>query len=273
MIKKIFYKNKILFFLLTQYWKINYFFKIFLINPDLYFSLTKSQFNDEENIFITNLSNHVKNKNFVEIGYHYRELNCIGLIKKNFDGKLIDADMGSSLNSLIMQIIIKRLKRNIQIIRRFINLKNIDDIFDMKNLGCLSIDIDGNEYWILKEILSKKLIPEIIITEYNASFLSHEITVPYEENFNIHKKHPSLWYHGASLAAFNKLLSEYNLSLVKVVNGTNAIFVNDKVLKESKLKKLTPKELYQECESRNKKGGNTAKDQYNTIKHLPLINV
>ncbi len=273
MIKKIFYQNKFLFSLLKQYWTLVYFFKIFILDSDNYFSLTKSQFNDEENIFISSLSKHLKNKNFVEIGYHYRELNCSGLMKNNFEGKMVDADMANIFNSLIMRMIVKRTKRNVKVFKRFVNLKNIDDIFDMKNLGCLSIDIDGNEYWILQEILSKKVIPEIIVTEYNASFLNHEITVPYDENFDIHKKHPSLWYHGASLSAFNKLLLRYNFSLVKVINGTNAIFVLENVLKDANLKKFLPSDVYQECESRNKKGNNSAKDQFETIKHLPLVSI
>lgn len=273
MFKKILYKNKFFFFLLEQYRTFVYFFKIFLIDSNNYFSLTKSQFNNEESIFITNLSKYFKNKNFVEIGYHYRELNCVGLIKNNFEGKMVDADMGSAFNSLIMKMIIKKTKRNIKIIKRFINLENIDDIFDMKKLGCLSIDIDGNEYWMLEKILSKKVIPEMIVTEYNASFLDREVTVPYDENFNIHKKHSSLWYHGASLSAFNKLLAQYNFSLVKVINGTNAFFVNENILRDANLKKFLPANVYQECESRNKKGNNTAKDQFEAIKHLPLVNI
>ena len=170
-------------------------------------------------------------------------------------------------------MIIKKTKKNIQVIKRFINLNNLDDIFDMKKLGCLSIDIDGNEYWVLEKILSKKVVPEVIITEYNASFLDHEVTVPYDENFNIHKKHSSLWYHGASLSAFHKLLSKYNFVLVKVINGTNAVFVLEKLLQTTNLKKYSPLEIYEECQSRNKKGKNTAKEQFETIKHLPLVKI
>tara|TARA_B100000579_G_C22766642_1_gene821803 strand:+ start:492 stop:1307 length:816 start_codon:yes stop_codon:yes gene_type:complete len=270
---KLRYKIKFLFYLLQKYWTIKYFFKIFIINSENYFHLTKSQFNNQENIFISDLSKSIKSKNFIEIGYHYRELNCIGLIQNNFFGKIVDADMGDTLNTFIMKILIKKVKRKIDVIKRFINLENIDDIFDMKKLGCLSIDIDGNEYWILEKILSKNIIPEVIITEYNASFLDHEITVPYDKNFNIHKKHPSLWYHGASLFAFNKLLNKYQYGLVKVIGGTNAIFIQEELLKASGLKKFDPSEIYEECESRNKKGGNSAKEQFDAIKHLPLVKV
>ena len=39
------------------------------------------------------------------------------------------------------------------------------------------------------------------------------------------------------------------------------------------LKKFLPSDIYQECEERNRNGNNTAKDQFEAIKHLPLINV
>ncbi len=267
------YKTKFLFFLLQKYWLVKYLFKIFLINGDYYFELTKSQNNNEENLFITNISKYITSKNFIEIGYHYREMNFIGLIKENFFGKLVDADTSHGFNSFMMSKIIKKTNRNVSVIKKFIDLDNIDQIFDMKKLGCLSIDIDGNEYWILENILSKNIIPELIITEYNASFLNHEVSVPYDKNFDVKKKHHSLWYHGASLSAFEKLLSRFNYGLVKVIGGTNAIFIQNEQIQKSNLKKFKSFELYQECWSRNKKGDNTAKEQFDAIKHLPLVKV
>ena len=70
----------------------------------------------------------------------------------------------------------------------FVNKKNINSLIP-KKLGVLSIDIDGNDYWILNEILSTKSNIEMIVVEYNASFLDKCITVPYDENFNRHIKH------------------------------------------------------------------------------------
>ena len=61
----------------------------------------------------------------------------------------------------------------------FVNKKNINSLIP-KKLGVLSIDIDGNDYWILNEILSTKQNIEMIVVEYNASFLDNCITVPYD---------------------------------------------------------------------------------------------
>ena len=68
---------------------------IVLVYPKNYFKLTTSQHNLERTS-LDDLSNIIKNKNFIEIGFHYKQLNCVGLIEKNFTGKLIDC---STLNS------------------------------------------------------------------------------------------------------------------------------------------------------------------------------
>ena len=47
--KKIIYRTKFLFFLLKKFWAIKYLINIFFINSESYFSLTKSQFNNQEN--------------------------------------------------------------------------------------------------------------------------------------------------------------------------------------------------------------------------------
>ena len=51
-----------------------------------------------------------------------------------------------------------------------------------------AMDVDGNEYWLIDKILSKEIIPEVIITEYNASFLDYSITVPYDKDFDISRQ-------------------------------------------------------------------------------------
>ena len=132
----------------------------------------------------------------------------------------------------------------------------------------MSIDIDGNDYWILKKIVESNIFPEVIVVEYNASFLDRSISIPYDELFDRKKKHKSGFYHGASLLAFYRLLDAKNYNLVKIVGGANAIFINDYLLKKTKLAKYTPDEIYEECLLRNKWSNLTAKDQFEIIKHL-----
>ena len=163
-------------------------------------------------------------------------------------------------------------KKKIKIINKFINKKNILEIIP-KKIGILSIDIDGNDYWILNRIIKNKIFPEIIIIEYNASFLDKKITIPYKENFNRHDEHISGWYHGASLNLFYSFLKNYNYKLIKTIGGANAFFAKNNVIKINKIKSLKPKDCYQEGRLRNKWSKTNAKEQYNLIKNLPLVRI
>ena len=59
-----------------------------------------------------------------------------------------------------------------------------------ENLGLLSIDIDGNDYWILKEL--KHILPDIIICEYN-SLLGEKsaLTLKYDEKVSPDSEQPA----------------------------------------------------------------------------------
>jgi hypothetical protein len=76
--------------------------------------------------------------------------------------------------------------------------------------GVLSIDIDGNDYWVCKAIL-KHFQPRIIVVEFNAALPSNiAVSMPYDP---LHR-----WvgqpYVGQSLLAVQKLGAEYGYSLV-----------------------------------------------------------
>tara|TARA_B100000963_G_C22618497_1_gene668633 strand:- start:1641 stop:2384 length:744 start_codon:yes stop_codon:yes gene_type:complete len=242
-----------------------------IYNKQFFYKVSKSQNQNLENIFLEKLSDFVDHKRFVEIGFHHNEFNCINLIKKNFEGLMIDG--GRHINILMMKIIIFILNKKIEVKKKYLKLNNLISEINQNNIGVLSIDVDGNDYWFLKKIVENKILPEVIIIEYNASFLDRSISVVYDENFDRKKKHQSGFYHGASLSAFYKLLKKYHYHLVKSVGGANAIFVNEKVKNLSKLESHKPESIYEECEFRNHWSNTTAQDQYNQIKHLELIDV
>lgn len=254
------------------YWKILYLIKVLTV-PSNYFLITKSQNNNLENIFLKNISKHINKKTFIEIGFAYDQFNCIGLIENNFSGKLIDAAINDNLNISIMKLISKRINKDIIVINKFIDLDNINEVFTEKELGCLSIDIDGNDYWILSKILENEIMPEMIILEYNTSFLNYSITIPYNKNFKFSYEIPYYYYHGASLKAFHKLLQKYNYSLVKSIFGTNAIFLNKDLMNKTGYKNYLPEELHEDCPSRNRAGNNNSKEQFEKIKDFPLTKI
>ena len=250
--------------------KITFLINIFFSN-ELFYIKCRSQNENKENIFLNYLSNFIKNKNFIEVGFHHLEFNCVGLIKKDFKGLMIDG--GRLSNILLLKLIVLIIKKDIKVLRKFIITENIIQLLSFKNIGCLSLDIDGNDYWILKKIINENIFPEVIIVEYNASFLDKSISVPYDQSFDRKVKHISGFYHGASLLAFYNLLKIQNYHLVKSIGGSNAVFVNNHIIKKAKLKSFLPSEIYEECFLRNKWSNTTAKQQFEIIKNLKIENV
>ena len=88
----------------------------------------------------------------------------------------------------------------------------------------LSIDIDGNDYWIWNalEIIS----PKVVIIETHVMFGLRNIVVPYQHPAS--RTNPD--YHGASPAAMVKLAAQKGYRLVGANDlGFNFIFVKNGV--------------------------------------------
>ncbi len=108
----------------------------------------------------------------------------------------------------------------------FVTAENIGGLFRKGQVPAspdlLSVDIDGNDFWVLRSILGE-FSPRVIVVEYNASFAPGESWVmPYEPKF--------AWdgtsYFGASLTALDRLASRYGYALVACDSmGANAFFV------------------------------------------------
>jgi len=178
-------------------------------------------------------------KKFLEIGTQdYKESNTrFLLINKNWDGFLIEADKDAIKNIKSQRVY---WRYNLTAINEFITKDNINNIIKKNNipkkLGLLSLDIDGNDYWILKKLSS--LDPSIIICEYNSLFgQKRSVTVPYKKNFTRSKEHYSNLYYGASINAFIELMKKKNYYLVGTNSaGNNAFFVKKNLW--HKVKKL-----------------------------------
>ena len=147
------------------------------------------------------------------------------------------------------------------------------------DIDLLSLDMDGIDYWILKDLLkeSKCINPRVIVLEFQDIIGPDKaITVPYQKIFSGWNK----WakggpnYSGASLLAFTKLLKNYNL--VGVENrGFNAFYVRKDVQKKynKELPTIKPSEynmLWKNLPAVRKK---KLKDRWNIVKHLDWVSV
>jgi hypothetical protein len=111
----------------------------------------------------------------------------------------------------------------------FIDRENVNSLIAdagiTGDLGLLSIDIDGNDYWVLEAVES--VSPRILVLEYNATFGPEAaVTVPYDPGFVRGEKHWTWLYWGASLAALAHAAGAKGYALVAGNRaGNNAFFV------------------------------------------------
>jgi hypothetical protein len=109
-------------------------------------------------------------------------------------------------------------------------------------IGILSIDIDGNDYWIWESI--DCINPVIVVIEYNALFgTEKKWTIPYMENFVRYEHDSSNQYWGASLGALCCLAESKGYDFVGCnSNGNNAYFIKSGF---NKLKKMSVEDGYE----------------------------
>lgn len=93
----------------------------------------------------------------------------------------------------------------------------------VEQLDLLSLDLDGNDHALCKELLDAGLRPAVWIVEYNARFSPvTQWVMPY----NAEHQWDLTDYFGASLAAFHDLLDSAGYRLVACnLTGVNAFFV------------------------------------------------
>lgn len=109
-----------------------------------------------------------------------------------------------------------------------ITRENINEIISNANLsgevGLLSIDIDGNDYWVWDAI--DVVQPQVVVIETHNEFGYEDIVVPYDANYFFPGKHPV--YHGSSPVAMTKLANQKGYRLVGANDlGFNFIFIKN----------------------------------------------
>jgi len=238
-----------------------------------------SQFGEDG--IIQFLINHlpVKNKTFIEFGVeNYKEANTRFLLVNNYwSGMVID---GSEEN-------VDQIKKDpisgyfdLRAVCSFITKENINELMSaagfQPDLGLLSIDIDGNDYWVWNEM--NVLNPDIIISEYNALMgMEDQLTIPYQPDFVRNRtNHFSLY--GASLAALTSLAKKKGYFFIGCNSaGNNAYFIHEKHRGTCMFPEISVEAGYRFCsfsESRNAQGlRNRGKDKIYAVSNTPLYDI
>ena len=166
------------------------------------------------------------NKVFVEFGVeNYIESNTRFLaINDRWSGLVMD---GSAANVEFIRRDSISWACDVKSVTAFITRENINELLESNgirgDIGLLSIDIDGNDYWVWEAI--ECISPRIVVCEYNSLFgLVARVTVPYDPAFVRAKAHYSKVYYGASIAALEALGRSKGYTLVGGNSGGNNVF-------------------------------------------------
>lgn len=111
-----------------------------------------------------------------------------------------------------------------------ITRENINQIIEEAGftgeIDFLSVDIDGNDYWIWDAL--EVVNPRVVMIETHVEFGYNNIVVPYDPDYFYPGKHKD--YHGASPVAMKKLAAKKGYRLVGANSlGFNTIYVRNDI--------------------------------------------
>jgi hypothetical protein len=221
----------------------------------------------------------IEHETFVEIGAEsYRESNTRFLLEHdNWRGRVLSN--GEDHVAFIRKSHLG-WRHTVDAVSAFVTRENVNDLLaDLpRDIGLLSIDIDGNDYWILEAITA--VSPRILIVEYNSVFGSERsVTVPYESGFDRAAAHESWLYFGASAGALCHIAGRKGYRFVgSDQTGHNAFFVREDL--GGDLPALTASAGWVESRFRESRGPNgeltyidSHADRRAVMAAMPLIDV
>lgn len=195
----------------------------------------------------------IPNPVFVEFGVEtYTESNTrFLLMNNNWSGLVID---GSKSNIDFIKQDFVYWKYDLVALQSFITRENINALISgytpCEDIGLLSVDIDGNDYWVWESIDCIK--PRIVVCEYNSVFGTLPLSVPYDASFVRSRAHYSELYFGTSLGALCHLAEKKGYDFVGTTRaGVNAYFVRKDV--SGPFKKYTVTDGYNDTHNRDSK--------------------
>jgi hypothetical protein len=177
-------------------------------------------------------------RTFVEFGVeNYREANTrFLLVNNNWRGLVMDSNDRHIAGVRSQNIY---WKYDLTAVPAFVDKDNINRLLSENSvtgeIGLLSIDIDGNDYWVWESI--EVITPVIVIVEYNSLFGNrYPVTVPYDPRFRRLDAHYSGLYWGCSLPALAFLAKRKGYAFV----GCNSVGNNAYFVREDRLGKISP---------------------------------
>jgi hypothetical protein len=134
-----------------------------------------------------------------------------------------------------------------KIVKAWITAENVNDLLTSagcpKNIDLLSLDIDGNDYWVLRAI--DVISPRVMVLEtHNVVPSNLSLTIPYRPDFD-RRNGPHMDFAGASLLAVAKLCRDKGYRLIGAHRlGFNAFFLRNDQGSEQLFPEITVAEAH-----------------------------
>lgn len=138
----------------------------------------------------------------------------------------------------------------------------------------MSLDIDGNDYYVAAALFDAGFRPKIFAVEYNSVFgPDRRVTIPYRESFDFRAAHPSRLYYGVSVAAWRAFFADRGYRFVTVDrNGVNAFFVDPARFDPELLGRVRGIDFAENRYQQRRFGGGHER-QFELISALPLVDL
>jgi hypothetical protein len=145
----------------------------------------------------------------------------------------------------------------------------------VRNPDVFSLDVDSIDFYITQGLLDRGTRPRIFIIEYNSVFgPSRRVTIPYKAEFLRRREHQTGYYYGVSISALRLLLDRHGYRFVTVdQNGLNAIFIDPAAFERRFVDAIRGIEYRENIVHRAESGGQSWGEQFEQIRHLPLVDV
>ena len=212
-----------------------------------------------------------RDRYFVEIGAgNGRENNTTWLaVARRYSGLMVEGDR--TIARLLDDL--RHFTLGLDVLHLMVTPENVRSVLDrcvVREPDVLSVDVDGNDYHIVRALLEAGLRPRIVVVEYNSAFgPDASVSVPYRPpSTPAHELH-----YGVSVGAWRAYLGRSGYTFVTVEgNGVNAVFADPSAFDPEFLGQLR-RVPFRENFLQRKRFQSTWEAQFALIRDLELVQV
>ena len=182
-------------------------------------------------------------RTLVEIGVEDgRQCNTALLVQRaKWGGWMIEAD---AARAAALARNYHRYRKRLRTVERAVDAENVVPLFEELGVphefDLLSIDVDGNDYWIWKALGEYR--PRVVTIEFN---IAYPPPARWVIAYNPRHRFNDTSYYGASLTSMVELGKDLGYTFIGInCNVVNAFFIRNDVLPASRFEAAQPEDVY-----------------------------